>query len=91
MINVEQISEKTVAFVCAYEEVGKMVYANELNHEIAVAARIDEQYALVSAFNGDFWAIAKVEGNELAFWYGPEDEWTFGDLLGGYLDLYFEK
>lgn len=90
MINVDIVCEKTIAFTEAYRKVSEIVSDEETVQDLAVGERIDENYFLVSAFGGEFWAIAQND-NTLIFWYGPDDDFTFGDMLGGYLDLVLDK
>ena len=90
-INEQELQRKTADLCRAYNAVKEKAKEHLTGGEFYVEERIDENYLLVVSFkNGEQYSIV---GNsyELEFCYFEEDQWTFGDLLGGYLDLYYQR
>lgn len=90
-INLDRIVEGTIAFTEAYRKMTECVKDGGDDRNIAVAQHIDENYVLINAVAGEFWAIGTVPDNKLVFWCDPDDGYTFEenfrDLLSAYLGL----
>ena len=85
------LQKKSENLFRAYTEVKKKVEESLDGKEFYVEEPIDENYILIASFkNGEQYSIVDKEYN-LQFCYFDEDDWTIGDLVGGYLDLYYEK
>ena len=84
-----EIIKKVQNFLDAYERVMEEKESDE-SERISFYESLDENYDLVVLrvpIVGDVVSIADKDWIPI-FYYIEEDEWTIGDLIGGYLDLY---
>ena len=91
MINFEDVRAKVDAIVEAYSKVEDLMGRDD-SKAAAVEVPIDETYSLVAVRGGE--AMFIVDGanrDHIVLDYIPDDEWTPGDIIGGYLDLYIER
>lgn len=91
-INSKLITEKVSVFVQAYEELRSEIQNGD-GTKTFFEKTLDEDYDLViieSPVVGEIVAITDSAMNAI-FYYLEDDEWTIGDLIGGYLDLYFKR
>lgn len=86
--NFEDVRARVNIIVEALEQIA-MLLGRDDNKAAAFEVQIDENYNLVAVRGGDVLCI--VEGDNVVMDYVPDDEWTIGDIVGGYLDLYFTK
>ena len=86
--NFEDLRTKVNQIVEALEQIAMLLGHND-DKAAAFEVPIDETYSLVAVRGGDVLCI--VEGDNVVMDYVPDDEWTIGDIVGGYLDLYFTK
>ena len=88
MNNFDEVRTKVNNIVEALEQIA-MLLGRDDDKAAAFEVRIDESYSLVAVRGGDVLCI--MEGDLVVMDYVPDDEWTIGDIVGGYLDLYFTK
>ena len=91
MINFEDMRTKVDAIIEAYSKVEDLMGRDD-SKAAAVEVPIDETYSLVAVRGGE--AMFIVDGtnrDHIVLDYLPDDEWTPGDVIGGYLDLYIER
>lgn len=81
----ENLRENIERFIEAWEST-QMAWVGDTDGKIAVEARIDEDYILISSLDGTI-AVITDNNHRALYTYVPDDCWTFGDLIGGYLDL----
>ena len=92
MINIEEMKNRTENFIDKFEKI---------QDEMKIAdgtigtwyESLDEDYDLVFmrvALMGLVVAITDKEWCPV-FYYLEDEDWTIGDVLGGYLDLYFKR
>ena len=85
-MNFDDFREKINNIVSALEQI-MMILGRDDDKAAAFEVQIDETYSLVAVRGGDVLCI--VEGNNVVMDYVPDDEFTIGDIIGGYMDLYF--
>lgn len=88
MINFEEMRNKVDAVVKAMEKVETALGFDD-DKTAAVEVPIDETFSLVAVRGGEAWFI--MEGKEIRYDFIPDDDWTYGDIVGAYVDLYFER
>ena len=91
MINFEDVRTKVDAIIEAYSKVEDLMGRDD-SKAAAVEVPIDETYSLVAVRGGEAMFIVDGENRDhIVLDYIPDDEWTPGDVIGGYLDLYIER
>lgn len=85
-MNFDEFREKINNIVSALEQI-MMLLVRDDDKAAAFEVQIDETYSLVAVRGGDVLCI--VEGDNVVMDYVPDDEFTIGDIIGGYMDLYF--
>lgn len=85
-MNFDDFREKINNIVSALEQI-MMLLVRDDDKTAAFEVQIDETYSLVAVRGGDVLCI--VEGDNVVMDYVPDDEFTIGDIIGGYMDLYF--
>ena len=88
MINFDEMSNKIDLIVKAMKTIETALGFDD-DKCVAVEAPIDETYSLIAVRGGEAWFI--MEGQEIRYDFIPDDEWTYGDIIGAYVDLYFER
>ena len=84
----EMIKEKSSKFIERYFLVlGALENADD---KLSVSVVLDDKYELAVMCNGKLIAIVEQETKEPVLYYCDEDDWTLGDVLGGYLDFWFK-
>lgn len=89
MINFDEMQNKAMAIIAAYETVQTGLEADE-EKKAAIEAPIDENYTLIGVRGGETFIIQSADGTEQMDFI-PDDEWEPGDIVGAYLSLYFQK
>ena len=84
----DEVRTKVGNIVEALEQISMLLGRDDAK-TAAYEVRIDETYSLVAVRGGDVMCI--VEGSNVVMDYVPDDEWTIGDIISGYLDLYFTR
>ena len=87
-MNFDELRNKVDMIISAYEKVEAALGFND-DKAVAVEAQIDETYSLVAVRGGE--AMFIMSGDGIVLDYIPDDDWTPGDIVGGYLDLYFTR
>lgn len=88
MIDFEDMRAKTNAIVDALKNIAELLGHND-DKTVAFEVPIDETYSLVAVRGGEVVLI--VDGDDVVMDYVPDDEWLVGDVVSGYLDLYFTE
>ena len=88
MIDFEDMRVKTNAIVDALKNIAELLGHND-DKTVAFEVPIDETYSLVAVRGGEVVLI--VDGDDVVMDYVPDDEWLVGDVVSGYLDLYFTE
>ncbi len=92
-MNKDELKEKVSNFIEKYYD---MMEAFETEEEDVrgISIMIDETYQLryeiVDIIGNAIIAIHDVELGEPIMWYSLDEDYTLGDLVGGYLDLVFK-
>ena len=92
MINIEEFKAKVAVFTDRYEKIQEEMKASGGENGTWYES-LDEDYDLVFmrvALVGTVVAITDKDWTPV-FYYLEDEDWTVGDVLGGYLDLYFER
>ena len=88
LLDFEEIRNKADAIIEAYSKVEDLL-ARDDSKTVAVEVPIDETYNLVAVRGGEaMFIVDGVNHDHIVLDYIPDDEWTPGDVIGGYLDLY---
>lgn len=87
MINFNEMTIKAASIIAAYENVCELLESDPDN-KAAVEVPIDEAYVLIGIRDGATFIIMSNDGSEQIDFI-PDDDWTPGDLIGAYIDLYF--
>ena len=92
MINAIDVAEKMSNFVEKYAEVTAQKEAGG-PEQLSYYESLDENYDLVILEAPIVGTIVAITDNVWTpiFYYLEDDEWTLGDLIGGYLDLYYKR
>ena len=92
MINIEELKDKTSNFIEKFEKIQEEMRAAE-GTVGSWYESLDENYDLVFIRVALLGLVASVCDKDWTpiFYYLEDEEWTIGDLMGGYLDLYFER
>ena len=92
MINIEELKEKSSNFIEKFEKIQEEMRAAE-GTVGSWYESLDENYDLVFIRVALLGLVASVCDKDWTpiFYYLEDEEWTIGDLMGGYLDLYFER
>lgn len=88
MKDFSMIREKLDAIVKAMEKTAELT-GNDDSKTVAFEVPIDEVYSLVTVRGGD--TVLIMSGDDVVLDFIPDDEFTTGDIIGGYLSLYEEE
>lgn len=92
MLKINEVNEKVLAITSAYERVCKKLEGNDTHDIVCAETNIDKLYKFVMWDGSQICAICRADnGIETYLFDSEEDDWTIGDLIGAYLDLYFER
>ena len=86
MLNSLETKTRAIKFIDRYYLA--LSYLENATDKLSVSIAIDDKYDLAVMCNGKLIAIVEHETKEPVLYYCDEDEWTLGDILGGYIDLY---
>lgn len=84
-MNFDELRTKAEAVIKAYEQIEELLGQND-DKAAAIEVQIDETYSLVAVRGGA--AMFILEGDNIVLDYIPDDDWTPGDIIGGFIDLY---
>ena len=88
----EDLKEKVSNFIEKYYDMME-TFESENEDVKGVSIQIDETYQLryeiVDIIGNAIIAIHDTELGEAVLWYTLDEDYTLGDLVGGYLDLVF--
>lgn len=84
-MNFDEVRTKAEAVIRACEQIEELLGKND-DKAAAIEVQIDETYSLVAVRGGA--AMFVLEGNNIVLDYIPDDDWTLGDIIGGFIDLY---
>ncbi len=84
-MNFDEIRAKAEAVIKACEQIEELLGQND-DKAAAIEVRIDETYSLVAVRGGA--AMFIMEDDNIVLDYIPDDDWTLGDIIGGFVDLY---
>ena len=87
MKDVSMIREKMDSIVTAMEKTAELSDRDD-SKVVAFEVPIDEVYSLVTVRGGD--TVLIMSGDDVVLDFIPDDEFTSGDIIGGYLSLYEE-
>ena len=88
MKDFSKIREKMDAIVTAMEKTAELSDRDD-SKTVAFEVPIDEEYSLVTVRGGD--TVLIMSGDVVVLDFIPDDEFTIGDIIGGYLSLYEEE